>query len=223
MSLFLGIAEMEAGEHDAADRLLREFLELRRQIGQGNSPWAAQDHYWVALNLTMNGHTQDAEKVFGGAPRFEEVRAEGTSANRYAKMLSRGRAKNLLAERRADDALATLRDAVPAQNDFPSDWTDYHATLGEALCAAGRYGEGLGNLKQAVAADEPTNFAHAPWLARRRALIGLCAAGMGDRRTAMRYATQAREDFVAQSEVSPYYKAPLIKLERALGLKLPPV
>jgi hypothetical protein len=28
---------------------------------------------------------------------------------------------------------------------------------------------------------------------------------------------------VAQSEVSPYYKAPLFKLERLLGLRRPPV
>lgn len=67
------------------------------------------------------------------------------------------------------------------------------------------------------------DHAHAPWNARRRAVAGLCAFVARDRSAALRYAADARAAFTAQPGVSPYYKAPLFKLERALGLKLPPV
>jgi tetratricopeptide (TPR) repeat protein len=219
----LGGAAMSVGRHELAESSIREWMALRRQRGQGNSPWAAQEHYRLALNLTMQGRTKEAEEVLDEAPRFGEVRGEGGDPARWTKLLRRGRAEARLAAGRSSDAIEILQTAKPAAAEIGSYLTDYRETMGEALCAAGRYGEGLGLLKQALAADEPTNFAHAPWLARRRALIGLCAAGMGDRRQALRHAMQAREDFLAQSEVSPYYKAPLIKLERALGLKLPPV
>jgi tetratricopeptide (TPR) repeat protein len=219
----MSLAALDTGRHDLADSSIRELMALRRQRGQGNQPWAAVEHYRLAQNLTMQGRTKEAEKVLDEAPRFGAARGEGGDLDRYTKLLRWGRAEARLVAGRTSDALELLQGTEPSAEALTGDWTYYRSTLGEALCAAGRRGEGLGLLKQAVAADEPTNFAHAPWLARRRALIGLCAEGMGDRRLAMRYAAQAREDFVAQSEVSPYYKAPLFKLERLLGLQRPPV
>jgi hypothetical protein len=62
-----------------------------------------------------------------------------------------------------------------------------------------------------------------PQRAYLRARAGLCAIAAGDRAAARSLAAQARAAFTAQPGVSPYYKAPLIKLERALGLRLPPV
>jgi hypothetical protein len=62
-----------------------------------------------------------------------------------------------------------------------------------------------------------------PYLNWYRALAGLCALGMGDKSQAHHFAALARRAFLAQPDVSPYFKAPLAKLERALGLKLPPV
>jgi tetratricopeptide (TPR) repeat protein len=218
-----GYAALVVGRHVLADSALRELIELMSQRGQGNAPWTAEDRSLIARNLTMQGRTREADTILDEVPQFEETRGEGTGAGRVGKVLLRARAENRLAAGRNTDAVAILQSAVPAENDLPSDWTAYRALLGEALCAVGRHAEGLVLLKQAVAADEPKNFAHAPWLAKRRALIGLCAAGMGDRRLALRYAAQAREDFVAQSEVSPYFKAPLFKLERRLGLQRPPV
>jgi hypothetical protein len=76
------------------------------------------------------------------------------------------------------------------------------------------------------AAARPTTAtaaAHARWVARAGAVTGLCALELGDRATAIKHANQARAAFTAQPGVSPYYKAPLFKLERALGLRLPAV
>jgi hypothetical protein len=62
-----------------------------------------------------------------------------------------------------------------------------------------------------------------PGVARMRAVAGLCAMTAGNRASALAFAAQARAAFTTQPGVSPYYKAPLFKLERSLGLKLPPV
>jgi tetratricopeptide (TPR) repeat protein len=219
----LGPQAEYVGEHELANGFLRELPALRSELGQAKSPHAAGDYFAIAENLMMWGKTKEAETVLSEAPQFGEMKGEGASATRHTVFLSLGRARVRLAAGKATDALQILRDNAPTSLDPPNDWTEYRATLGEALCATGQHREGIDQLQQAVTADEPINYAHAPWLGRRRALIGLCAAGMGDRRLALRYAAQAREDFVAQPEVSPYFRAPLVKLESALGLQLPPV
>jgi tetratricopeptide (TPR) repeat protein len=219
----LGVSAAYVGKHELADGWLRAWLALQQETGRANHPGTAFIYFLIVENLNMWGHFRDAEIVLDQAPKFGEERGSGTSAVRWPNMMSLALARTRLAAGRIADAIAILRDRAPAAEDPREDWTDYRATLGEALCAAGRYGEGLDLLKQAVAAEEPLLFEHAVVLARRRALIGLCAAGMGNRGLALRYAAQARQDFVAQSEVSPYFKAPLFKLERALGLKLPSV
>ena len=55
-----------------------------------------------------------------------------------------------------------------------------------------------------------------------RSMAGQCALGMGDGAGAISLARQARQAFTIQPAISPYYKAPLIQLERKLGLKSPP-
>jgi hypothetical protein len=60
---------------------------------------------------------------------------------------------------------------------------------------------------------------NSPILARLRAVTGLCALSLGNRKQAEAYAEQARRAFTAQPRVSPYYKEPLRRLEQKLGTK----
>jgi hypothetical protein len=121
-------------------------------------------------------------------------------------------------------ALKVLERATSAADDHPADLALYFQRLGETLCALGRRSEGLALLQQQVTAGEQNgDYPNAPWLARLRAVTGICALQANDRTTATKYATLARAAFIAQPGVSPYYKAPLFKLELALGLRLPPV
>jgi tetratricopeptide (TPR) repeat protein len=218
----LGKAAMYAGRHELADKLHRERLEIRRQQGDGNHPWATFDYTRVAANLLMEGRTRDAASALDQAPSFDPIRGEGLSEDRYRRVLENARALVDLADGNAAAALFRLKRSTPSERDGDNDWLLYNAALGEALCASGQYAEGLALIKKAMLAEEEQSFRHAPWLARMRGHSGLCAAGLGDRATALRFATLARADFTAQSGVSPYYKAPLIQLERKLGLKLPP-
>lgn len=224
IALGLGSAELMAGRHEMAAVHLREVLEIRRQMGAGKDPYAAGDYATIAENLLMQGRTREAEAILDEAPHFEPIRGEGLSPDRYNRFVSHMRALTRLADGRAAEALRILQSAPPSVDDDASDWGIYRGKLGEALCATGQHISGLNMLQQSIATDESDGyFTHAPWLARLRALAGLCAAASGDRAVALRYAAAARADFTAQPGVSPYYKAPLLKLERALGLRLPAV
>jgi tetratricopeptide (TPR) repeat protein len=220
----MGLAESMAGRHELADAHLRERLEARRQQGQGMHPWAVFDYAFVAENLVMQGRTREAEAALDEAPQFEPIRGEGRRPGVYNGVIPHTRALVRLIDGRAADALRILQSAPPAADDDDNAWGEYRALLGATLCATGQRIEGSTMLLQSIATEEQGGyFPYAPWLAHRRALAGLCAAESGDRALALRHATQARAAFAAQPGVSPYYKAPLFKLERALGLKLPPV
>ena len=61
------------------------------------------------------------------------------------------------------------------------------------------------------------SFAYHPHVAHWRAVTGLCALDAGNRRRAMELAELARQAFTQQPGVSPYYKAPLLTLEKRLA------
>ena len=94
---------------------------------------------------------------------------------------------------------------------------------GEVWCATSRQNDGLISLMTWINAVAPHVSEGDPGVARVRAVAGLCALAVGQRADAARLANLARGAFVRQNAVSPYYKAPLFKLERALGLHLPPI
>lgn len=59
-------------------------------------------------------------------------------------------------------------------------------------------------------------YVHDLSTARLRALTSLCALKTGDRKRAVDLSELARRAFTEQPGVSPYYKAPLVKLEQSL-------
>jgi hypothetical protein len=177
----------------------------------------------MSRNLRMQGDYLGAEAVLDSAPNYQALSDSpetGTSFERKWAS-SRLRLSRALIQIAAGNAPLALELLAPASFDKSS---LFKATLGEALCAANRHGEGLRLLRQALEYDEKNDhFPHAPQLARLRAVTGACALATGDRVNALVLAKQARASFTAQPGVSPWFKAPLFKLERALGLKLPPV
>jgi len=222
MTSQLATTARDAGKHEMADSLLRERRDLRREFGEGNHPYAADDYVALAWNFVMQGRLREAEEVLTDAPRFDPMLGEGGSGaqKRHSHALVWAKAKIRLAAGDAGAALALLRRSVPDADAFPFNDNDYDGLRGEALCSAGERVEGLIVLKDRVAAVERAGaHAHAPRLARLRAVLGICALGNGDHRLALLEARRARAAFTAQPEVSPYYKVPLIKLEAALGIK----
>jgi tetratricopeptide (TPR) repeat protein len=219
-----GAIAMDAGRHLEADKLLREGLELRRAMGLGTQPFAAYDYAFVALNLAMMGHQNEGLAVLAAAPTFHAERGDPKFGSAYSESIVETRARLLLdagAPAQALKWLTKLDEQIkPGQRVRVN---DRRFIRGEALCATGANEDGLKILLDAIAAFESTSYPHEPQVARARAVAGHCALTSGHRLLGQRLAAQARTSFIAQPGVSPWYKAPLLKLERALGLRLQPV
>ncbi len=219
----MGIAAMNSGRHELAGRLLQERMDLRKQQGEGSHPWAASDYWLIAQNFSMQGRLKEAESVLDKAPKFDSLRGD-SSPNVARNGLMRTRALVRLLSNDTKTALQLLETARPDPGASANTWSTYNEALGEVACQAGRPAQGLMLLKLALAHEESNdNYVHSPELAHLRSKAGLCALDTGDRSLALNLAAKARTAFAAQPEVSPFFKATLIRLERALGLHLPPV
>ncbi|MBK6862461.1 MAG: protein kinase [Ideonella sp.] len=213
----LGNALMDAGQHELADAALRAQRSARHDMGEAEHPHAAWDHVLMAKNLRMQGRHAEAEALLATAPSLQAIRGVGLNPEANARAVVFARALNRLSLGDAKGANELAQHLAPRPDDPESYVPIYLAMRGEVLCTLGQVRDGLGLLEAAVAAEEKAdNYVHAPWLARYRALTGVCALAAGDRAKARRLALQAKEAFSAQSEVSPYYKAPLYALETGL-------
>jgi tetratricopeptide (TPR) repeat protein len=217
----MGNALMYAGRHEAAHRWYKEELELIERLGWREHPFSATMFHHMAENFLMQGRLDEAEAVLDKAPRFADIKGYGEDAGRYARLLTDTRAQIMLARGDPMGALKLLGPNPPPHVPLPftEDGFDRTRTLyGELLCAVGREAEGLPMLRKWLAEDEASEIhPNAPWLARLRAITGLCALRTGDRRSAVESASLARAAFKAQPEVAEFYKAPLLRLQRALG------
>jgi hypothetical protein len=78
---------------------------------------------------------------------------------------------------------------------------------------------GLFDLKRSIDSQSVMTGPNHPWLARTRAVAGLCLLAQGKRKLAEELADASRRAFIAQPNVSPYFKEPLKRLENQLGRK----
>ena len=90
---------------------------------------------------------------------------------------------------------------------------------GELRCASGDHTSGLVDLTRSIRSQSAVSSPNHPWVARARAVAGLCALALGNRKEAEAFASEARRAFVAQPRVSPYFEEPLKRLEQQLGSK----
>jgi tetratricopeptide (TPR) repeat protein len=225
LAAILGDVMSAAGKHDAAANWFAKQVEARRQFGESEHPWAVMDYVALATNLMMSGRFDAAQAVIDGTPHFKPFQSADSTTKDYDIYLVLASADIQNARGNAAAAVAMLEKlGAKAPNDTSGAKAGYDETYGRALCRVGRNSEGL-NLLKPLEAEEAREgvLPQAPWRASRAAVIGLCALGAGDRKMAVAYAAEARAAFTTQPGVSPYYKASLARLERALGLKLPPV
>jgi hypothetical protein len=210
----LGVSAMDRGEHEEAARHLGEALDINK-AAWGNCPCIVVRYALVARNLSMQGRFDEAEAVLASAPNMGTVLGQTvgdpmTYAN--GPLLARARVKL----DRGDPAAALA--LLPADEGDTEEWADEHRSLlrGAALCALGRAREGLPLMETYAEKLAKQSFAYHPRVAHWRAVTGLCALDAGNEPRAMELAQLARQAFTQQSGVSPYYKAPLLTLEKRL-------
>ncbi len=213
---FQALLAMYAGRHDQADALFRENIDTRKELGTSKHPFAIQDHSSAALNLLMQGRFEQAAQALDAAPRMEQSAAGNTLAAQYALYLPRGRARLSLAQ---GDAAAALRLLPPPHTDEWPPQLPYDDGLlrGEVLCAVGQGKDGLGLIEKSLLWHQAKVHAHHPELARARAAAGLCAVGQGQRARALELSDLAQAAFLAQPEVSAYFKRPAMLLASLVG------
>jgi tetratricopeptide (TPR) repeat protein len=214
-----------SGRFEAADATSRALLESRRRGGLANHPYTVFSYVLRAQNLRMAGKFEEAKAALDATPSVPAITGAGNvNPLRFARMVDWERAQVFIDRQDFAAALALLKGKEPMEGELKEDFADYEEMRGVAECSAGHAREGLFRLKQAlVNLAKPDDSPNAPWTAHLRGRVGLCALAAGDRTLALESARVARKAFEAQPQVSPYAKAPLYKLERALGQKLPPV
>jgi serine/threonine protein kinase len=216
---YLGMAAAYLGRHEHADVLLRERMEMQKQLGQGQRPYAVFDYLLVAVNLGMVSRFKEAIDVLDSTPavKLDPSDPIGWQRNTYSQVGARARLKL-----DSGDPVAALSLLTEAK-DPDAETNLWHVTLplirGEALCETTQRAEGLTSLQAAIATGARHLYQYDPLLNRTRAMAGICALAQGKRPLAQQLATQAREAFIAQSGVNAYFKAPSQKLDRLLGVQ----
>jgi tetratricopeptide (TPR) repeat protein len=214
VALWSGYAYLVTGDHVAAERAFRRALHRLEEWGRGQS---AYETTMVARSLTMQGRPQEAEALLSAAPEFA---AEARTPQ----------PQNLVASERAFARLAA-GDAAGASKLLPRDdpnpyvrgrgsASGFVQLRGEILCAVGDRPAGLESLQRAMADYLAMGMIN-PDLAYTRAIAGLCALELGERKQAEQWAASARSYFEAQPGVSPYFKKPLAELEKRLAESQP--
>jgi eukaryotic-like serine/threonine-protein kinase len=209
---FEGMLAMIMGKHVEAGVLFRQNVEALQRIGGRHYIRAG----WSSgiINLRMKGDFDAAEAMCDqGPPLGSQVQSTFDASSEGCGKVFRARIEldrgNPLA------AANLLRESVLlSPNEQRSVETEI--LYGEVACATGRPGEGLPLLVDSIMQDIGS-YENDPATARVRAVAGLCALALGDRKAAHNFAQLSRSAFATQPEVSPYFKAPLSKLERALA------
>jgi Tfp pilus assembly protein PilF len=213
----LGDCAMNLGDHEGADKYFRRALKLRNEMGGDHHPWAAIQWADIAFNLSMAGRHQEAEAFLGGAPKLETGQQTIYATERVIpETLSRVRMNAGDVERAR--ALLPAAERHPRYADSSRVFSFYELR-GEIRCGSAEYAPGLLDLRRSIDSQLTISGPNHPWLARTRAVAGLCALAQGQRKSAEELADASRQAFVAQPNVSPYFKEPLVRLERQLGRK----
>jgi len=224
-TVYLAALAMATGQHDRADTLLRERIELRVKAGDGATSFAAYDWVQLSHNAVMKGDLAAAKATLQRAPVFKALEGDlHASGKAYANASAEQWARIRLREGDPAGALAVLPDPYGLEpvEDRSEPTLAPHALRGEVLCAAGHPAQGLPYLLASIQSIEPVLNPAAPALARLRAVAGRCALDAGDRAAAAQMARLARAAFTMQARVSDWYRLPLADLERALNARATP-
>jgi len=192
------------GDHAHGDEALQAELALMERRA---SPLADTTRASLAFSRSMQGHGAEALALLAPGParvRGADPRSLELALIDAGVRIDNGESAAALQRLPAPDVLEALPGADGGRR-------------GEALCATGRPDEGLAALRHYVDAQSVRLSPASPFIARARAVEGLCALAAGDARTAAALARGSRRAFELQPGVSPYFKQPLERLEGALA------
>ena len=161
----------------------------------------------------MQGRYRQALEFLAAAPSFQPVQGMASDGKQTHTLIETARARLALDAGDPGSALKILPASEPPKTALGS---DYWRTRGEAMCASGKLTDGLTEMLSVIDIRAADRYEFDPTLARDRAVAGLCALAVGQPALAKALAKLARDAFKSQPGVSPYFKAPLLRLEQGL-------
>jgi tetratricopeptide (TPR) repeat protein len=206
------------GDHKAAERFLQQRADARMQMGTPDSPPSVYDWSLTALNLHMQGRHQEAHSVLLQTPSFAS-RWQGDPVSDYAAVIPLTFARVHVDTGNVKAAHDALPAVFPPLEKDETLYDSYYQIRGEIRCAAGDHAGGLADLSAAMSMQGSRYSPSHPWIARMRAVAGLCAVQAGQHDRAAELADLSRKAFSAQPNVSSYFKAPLTRLDSQLRVK----
>jgi serine/threonine-protein kinase len=211
------------GNYELADALFRDVSNNTRAQGLSNTTIEANDIFFIAWNLAMAMQYDRADHVLDDAASLLGI-ADLNSANDSIRQIIReARARVRLDRGDLSGALSELPELTTLNFDDRQRRPWEQPLYAEVQCVSGGATKGLPLIIDWIQWYSAIVSDIEPYLNWTRATAGLCALAIGERSQAHYWAALARRAFIAQPDVNPYFKAPLFKLERALGLKMPPV
>ncbi len=214
------VAEM-TGRNDVAEGLLRQRRRLRVETGDGGVEFAVVDAVAIGENLIQQGKLDEADAFLSSLPPFEAVHGDPKQGESYAHLVDIARAHVRLERGDAAGALRLLAQHGERWSEDGSDAASPERNVnmvgGLAWCRLGQFERAQALLGRVLDERAAYAFPQDPGLAWARAQAGRCALQAGERARALALASLARAAFDRQPGVSPYFKAPLIELEKALG------
>ncbi len=190
----LAIARDAQGDHEGALRFQLEVVAMLRRAYPHGHPNLARDLANLASAYEIAGRFDEAATTFGQALPLQ-IDLLGESHPDVVETLSSMTNLDL----RRNQEPEALRDGARAWNsaqqlppDHPA--TAYAAVMyAQALCAAGRGGEAMPLIEQALAARKAALPSDHPLIANTESLLGLATAQSGDRTSGARIARSAWE------------------------------
>ncbi|WP_280151151.1 serine/threonine-protein kinase [Piscinibacter sp. XHJ-5] len=234
MAVALGHAARASGIHIQADAEFRRSIGLRLYKGGAvDKVLRAGEERLVAVNLRMQGRYDDAEAVLLSPAHFEAGQAHSSvntspadvnrdtdpfSGDAHAvKRLAIDRALIKLERGDPAAAMALLTPYAESAEFQPLQGLENASLIrAAAQCALGRSREALPALQAMTDRVAQVRYPYSAEVAQLRAITGLCAIDAGERGRAGELAELARQAFIEQPGVSPYYKVPLRRLEKRL-------
>jgi serine/threonine protein kinase len=215
-----GHAAMYFGRHAEAERFFREDMAAMAFEIETAGMQAENPFLYVANNLLMAGNFDEAEAVVLSAPHLKKQTPGALQSNRNDALDD---LKTTLAQIRLHKGdLAGALAAMPPESrdrmEYLFLWGNQRVVRGEILCAMGQRKEGLAILLATIREHARRDiYPHDADLARLRAVTGLCALTQGQRTLAQQLAAEARTSLAMQPDISPFHRAPSLKLDAMLA------
>ena len=210
-------AAMWSGDHARADALTDDQVRLRAEMGEQDHPYAVFDFVTRALNASMARRHSEALEILDSAPLFDSLSGSNPYAATLGDIIKWTRARILVDQGRAAVAWQLVGKLEPHDlQSLEGGISSRRALHAELKCLMGQPRAGRDALERLADAIARDHYEHSPEPAWLRAKAGLCSVAAGDRARARALAGKVRSAFDAQPQVSAYFKAPLVELERSL-------